>query len=140
MKLKFVRRKAFWIVIILGVTLLYPIESTVLPRQNVLVVTQDWRPIQGVTVRQIWQHYSLESRGHEQDLTTDQSGRVVFPARTVRASVLWRTLRPFWNTIRQGVHASFGVHTDLFTLDGVTERRIGDTKVEARPQEVVFHL
>ena len=140
MNLKFLQRKTVWIVIIFGVILLYPLETTVLPPQNVLVVTEDWRPIQGVTVRQIWQHYSLESRGHEQDLKTDQGGRVVFPRRSIRASVLRRTLHPFWNILTEGVHASFGVYTDMFTVNGATERRIGDKKVQARPDEVVFHL
>jgi hypothetical protein len=137
---QFLRRKTFWIVIILGVTLLYPIESTVLPPQNVLVVTEDWRPIQGATVRQIWQHYSLESHGHEQDMNTDDNGRVVFPSRTIRASVLRRALHPFWNILGQGAHASFGVHHDMFIVNGVTERQIGAKKVEPRSEEVVFHL
>jgi hypothetical protein len=91
-------------------------------------------------VRQIWQHYSLEARGHEQDLNTDEDGRVVFPVRTIRASVLKRTLHPFCNFLTQGVHASFGVHTDTFTVNGLNERRIGDKKVEARREDVVFHL
>ncbi len=138
--LQFLRSKTFWIVIILGVALLYPIESTVLPSQNVLVVTEDWRPIQGATVRQTWQHYSLESRGHEDDMNTDQSGRVMFPGRTIRASVLRRTLHPFWNILTQGVHASFGVHTDMFIVGGVTQRPAGDKRVEARPEEVIFRL
>lgn len=34
--------------------------------------------------------------------------------------------------------ALFGVHTDMFTVNGVTERQIGDKKLEARPDEVVF--
>jgi hypothetical protein len=138
--LQFLRSKAFWIVIIFGLVLLYPIESTVLPSQNVLVVTEDWRPVQGATVRQIWQHYSLESRGHEDDMNTDQSGRVVFPGRTIRSSILNRVLHPFWNILTQGMHASFGVHTDMFVVGGMSQRPTGDKKVEARPEEVVFRL
>ena len=91
-------------------------------------------------MRQIWQHYSLESRGHEQDLRTDDGGRVTFPRRTIRASILRRVLHPVWNILRQGVHAGFGVHTDLFPLGDVTEKRIGDKKVEAYPGDVVFRL
>lgn len=134
------RRKSFWIVIILGVALMYPMETTVLPPQSVLVVTRDWRPIQGVMVRQIWQHYSIESNGHEQDLKTDENGRLVFPGRTIRASILRRTLHPCWNVLTHGAHASFGIHTDVFTVNGGSETRIGENTVKARPEEVVFHL
>jgi hypothetical protein len=91
-------------------------------------------------VRQIWQHYSLESQGHEQDLNTDEDGRVVLHSRTIRASILRRTVHPFWNILRQGAHASSGVHHDMFIVNGVTERQIGTRKVEARSQEIVFHL
>lgn len=124
----------------MGVALLYPFESTIVPPQNVLVVTEEWRPIQGCSVRQSWQNYSIESEGHEQDLRTDLNGRVTFPRRTIRASVVRRLLHPVWNVFSQGVHASFGVHTNIVPAGEVTEKPVGDQKVEARLGDVVFRL
>jgi hypothetical protein len=138
MQLSFLRRKILWVVIALGIVFLYPFESTVLPSQNVLVVTEAWRPIQDVKVRQIWQHYSFESEGHEEDLTTDANGRITFPRRTIRASILRRILHPLWNVLTQGVHASFGVHTDMFPAGDLTDKPAGHTKVESRPGDIVF--
>lgn len=133
------RNKKLWTAISLGcVILLYPFESTVAPSESVLVVTEDWRPIQDTTVRQIWQDYSLESRGHEEDLKTDENGRVAFPRRTIRASVLRRLVHPIWNILRQGVHASFNVHTDMFPVPELTEKPVGVKPVEPRPGDVVF--
>ena len=140
MRVSFLRRKAFWIVVILGLALLYPFESTVVPSQNVLVVTEDWRPIQNATVRQIWKHYSFESRGHEQDLRTNDDGRVTFPRRTIRADILRRTLHPLWNILTQGVHASFGVHTDMFTVGDLTQNQLGKEAVKAQEGDIVFRL
>ncbi len=135
------RKKTFWAVLLLGVAgFLYPFESIVVPSKNVLVVTEDWRPIQSTAVRQSWQDYSLESRGHEEDLNTDENGRVTFPRRTIRASVLRRLVHPIWNILRQGIHASFGVHTDMFPVPEVTEKPVGVKPVEARPGDIIFRL
>lgn len=135
-----VRSTTFWIVIILGVTVLYPFQSTIVPAQNVLVVTEDWRPIEDASVRQIWQHYSLESRSHEEDLRTGPDGRLTFPRRTIRASLLRRMAYPIRILLAQGVHASFGVHTDMFLVAGVAQNRIGQGVVEAKTGDVVFRI
>ena len=128
------------LVLVLAVCCLYPFESTVVPTRSALVVTQGWKPIQNVAVRQIWQHYSLEGKSHEEDLRTDSNGRVTFPRRAVRASLLRRILHPVWNVITQGIHASFGVHTDMFPVGAVTQNQVGEGTVQARPGDVVFPL
>ena len=62
------RNKKIWaLVLLLCAVLLYPFESTVVPSQNVLVVSEGWHPIADILVRQSWKHYSLEARGHEED-------------------------------------------------------------------------
>ena len=136
-----VKKKASWaFLLIAGVALLYPFDSIVSPAREVLVVTEDQHPVQGVVVRQIWQNYSIESQGHEEDLRTDESGRVSFPKRTVKASLARRILHPIWNVVTQGVHASFGVHTDMFPLGDVIGKQVGQSKVEVYPGDVVFRL
>jgi hypothetical protein len=99
--------KRKWIIrilVMLGVVILYPFKSTVVPSQSVLVTTKDMHPISNVLVRQIWQDYSLERYGHEEDLPTDAHGRVTFPTRTIRASLIWRLLGPLASIAGQGVH------------------------------------
>src|SRR5262249_26990698 len=91
-------RKRPWVLapalLVLGVAFLYPFRSTDVPDQRVLVVTADWRPILGVRVRQIWKNYSIEYESHEEERLTDENGRVNFPRRTARASLLRRVLGP----------------------------------------------
>jgi hypothetical protein len=131
-------RKLWGFGLLVGVIFLYPFKSTIVPSRNVLVVTEDWDPIQGVLVRQSWQNYSLEARGHEEDKLTDDNGRVSFPRRAVRANLLWRAFRLIANIMGQGVHASFGVHTDVIALGEGTIK--SDKKVEAQPSDIVFRL
>lgn len=131
------RKKSFWIMVLLAAALLFPFETTVVPPKSVLVLTEDRKPIEGASVRQIWQNYSLESDGHEQDLTTNESGRVTFPRRTIRANILKRAVRPIWNIFRQGIHASYGIHTEILELGGGNVRR-ESAVVEPHAGEVVF--
>lgn len=135
------KTKALWVfLLVIGLVLLYPFESIMIPAKSVLVVTEDGRPIQDVVVRQVWQNYSIESESYEEDLRTDENGRVTFPKRTIRASLARRILHPILNVVRQGVHAGFGVQTDMFPLGDVTGKQIGPSRVEGRPGDVVFHL
>jgi hypothetical protein len=90
-------------------------------------------------VRQIWQDYSLESSGHEEDLPTDLHGRVTFPARTIRAPLIWRLLGPLASIVGQGVHASFGVHTHMFPLVNKDEQVMPEV-VQRQPGDIWFWI
>ena len=59
---------------------------------------------------------------------------------TIRASLARRMVHPILNVVGQGVHASFGVQTDMFPLGDVTGKQIGQDRIEIRPEDVVFHL
>ena len=111
-----------------------------MPSQNVLVITEDGRPVQNASVRQLWQHYSLESRSHEEALRTGLNGRVTFPERTIRASVVRRLVYPIWVLLRSGIHASFGVRTDMFPVPDVAEKSVATETVRAQPGDVVFRV
>jgi len=123
----------------LAVVLLFPFKSTVVPSQRVLVTTKDMHPISSALVRQIWQDYSLERYGHEEDLPTDVQGRVTFPARTIRAPLIWRLLGPLASIAGQGVHASFGVHTDMFPLAN-KDVAISSQIVQRQADEIWYRL
>jgi len=120
------------------VVLAYPYETTVVPEQRALFVTNDMHPIKDALIRQSWQHYSLESEGHEEDLPTDSHGRVTFPKRTIRAPLIWRALSPLADIAGQGVHASFGVHTDMFPVPNTGGIVISAEVAQPQPGDHVF--
>ena len=120
------------------VVLAYPYETTVVPEQRALFVTNDMHPIKDALIRQSWQHYSLESEGHEEDLPTDSHGRVTFPKRTIRAPLIWRALGPLAAIAGQGVHASFGVHTDMFPVPNTGGIVISAEVAQPQPGDHVF--
>jgi hypothetical protein len=132
------KRKPVIVILLLGALLfLFPFKTTLVPEQRVLVVTQDMHPVKDAMVRQSWKHYSLERYGHEQDLSTDAHGRVTFPVRNIRASLLWRALGPVGSIVGQGVHASFGVQTDIFPLSP-SGTPVSSEVAQPQPGEIVF--
>jgi len=65
-------------------------------------------------IREVWQHYSIESKDHEQDLLTDSDGHVTFPKRTIRAPLLARIGKAAVNGLNP--HGSSGPAAYIITL------------------------
>lgn len=72
--------------------LLYPFKTTTVPEWNLRVLDDSGSAVRGIKVTEHWQHYLLEASGHEDPRTTNEEGRVGFPARSIRASLLRRLL------------------------------------------------
>lgn len=96
--------------VVLG--LVYPFKSTVVPAWRIRVVDEAGRPYAGMEVSQAWKHYSLELEGGEnmETRSTDASGYVEFPERTLRLSLLSRTLRTTFTRAAKLLHGSTGIH------------------------------
>src|SRR5712692_2488693 len=105
--------------------LAYPREVTVAPDWSVTVVREDGTPLAQLPIREVWEHYSLESESHEQDLATDFYGKVHFPRRTIRASYIYRFFGCAEKFIMTGVHASCGPVAYLIPLIGTN---LGETR------------
>jgi hypothetical protein len=132
------RKWRIWILSIIAILLLCPFPTIVVPARRVLVINEESKPIRGVIVRQIWQNYSLEFSGHEEDLMTNKEGRVLCPERRIWSSLLARMVHPMLNILGQGVHASLGIHTDMFTLGDGEGVAAEDQPIQPLPGEVVF--
>ena len=132
--------KRKWVIVILAslvILVLYPFKMIVVPEKRVLVIISDMHPVRDALVRQSWQNYSLEREGHEEDLPTDAHGRVKFPTRTIRTPLVWRLLGPLASIAGQGVHASFGVRTDVFRLPN-SGTEVSSEIARPQPGEIVF--
>lgn len=100
------------VVLLIGVTLagllFFPTQIIVVPPWTVEVVDETGKPVEGIRVRQVWKHYSIESDSHEETTVTGKDGKVSFPERRIRATAITRILGPVSNVLLAGVHASFG--------------------------------
>jgi hypothetical protein len=76
--------------------LFYPFESAVIPTWKLQVVDVNENACRDMSVTQSWGHYSLylDGGGGSDDRFTDINGYVEFPERTIRASLLRRTIVP----------------------------------------------
>jgi hypothetical protein len=76
--------------VLIFVTFLYPFQMTIVPQWNLRVVDDSGAPVPAINVTEHWQHYLLESDGHEEAKTTNQDGQVSFDRRNIRASIAGR--------------------------------------------------
>ena len=98
------------------VTAFVPVPQIVAPDWKVTTLDASHRPIRGVTVREVWQQYSLQASSHEEDRTTDNKGEVFFARRTHWSTFIGRVagcIRQIWQT---GINASCGPHSYLVSF------------------------
>jgi hypothetical protein len=107
----------------------YPFKSLQAPSWEVSVVDASNNPVSGARVRESYQDYSAEFKGNESDLVTDFTGKVTFPARTLRANVLKRIAVVF-SSATAGFHASFGPHATVFVFGGMEGTSVKNGVVE----------
>ncbi len=93
---------------------MYPAEVIVAPEWEVRVLDGEGKPLAGVFVRRVYQHYSVEEQSHEEDAHTDVEGCARFERRTIRASKMRRIIGAFEQISQFTVHASWGPHAFVF--------------------------
>jgi len=93
---------------------LYPFKTTIVPRWRLNVVDETRvLGVPDIRVTEHWQHYLLESEGHEEMQKTNQNGLVDFPMSTIRASLASRVTRTIFNFAREGANAKSGPYASI---------------------------
>jgi hypothetical protein len=121
--------------------LLFPFQTTVVPDWTFRVVDDLDAPVGGITVTQHWQHYLIETEGHEEVKTTNAAGDVSFPARTVRACLLTRLFRFIRSLGRTGVERRRDAYASVViwgSKDHVLTTFVRDPDA-ALPDKIVVH-
>ena len=99
------RRALTVLLLLLTVLLLFPFKTTIVPAWTLRVVDESGRAVRGIKVTEHWQHYLLESSGHEEVRQAGDDGRVSFPERAIRASLAGRLLATIVRLTRSGTEA-----------------------------------
>jgi hypothetical protein len=110
------KRWRAWIagaVVLVLIILFFPFQSTTVPRWRVQVVDETGAMVPNISVTEHWQHYLLESDGHEEMRQTNATGVADFPARTVRASVSIRVIDFIINSVKGGARAKVDPYGSL---------------------------
>ena len=93
------------ILLLLVLTLVYPFQITIVPAWDLRIVDETRAPVGAINVTEHWRHYLFESYGQEDLRRTTADGRVSFPARTMRASLLSRAWARIKTIAGDGRHA-----------------------------------
>ena len=105
-----------------------PFNLTIAPKREFIVVTTGNEPIEGALARQIWYQYSLGYR-KEEDLRSDSIGKVLFPKRVVRTTLLSMVsgaiAKIAWLTINASLRSTDSIvvlvegHDSMWCYDGI---------------------
>lgn len=101
------------VLVLILVVLFFPFQTTTVPAWSFRVVDDSELPVAGINVTEHWQHYLIESEGHEELKVTAPDGSVSFPERTVRASLVWRLARTLRSLGRTGVERRRNAHASV---------------------------
>ncbi|SRR5208337_1153926 len=95
---------------------LLPVAWLAAPQWEVTVVDDQGKPIEGMTVRETWQNFSVEMQGHLEDRQTDAEGYVAFPARNSEYSVLRQIEAALSQLGRFSTHSGYGPYATVFAF------------------------
>ena len=101
---RFLTSLAVVLLLLVGVVV-YPFQMTIVPEWKLRVITDAGSPVGEINVTEHWQHYLFERHAHEDAQKTGVDGRVSFPERTLRASVLKRVMATVGRRRDDGSHA-----------------------------------
>lgn len=127
--------------ILLLAIFIYPFKTTVVPDWHLRVVDETGAPVRAINVTEHWQHYLLESSGHEEQKRTGEDGRVNFPDRAIRASLLRRFQATLTRLDKTGTKA----RSEPYASVVVWGSKLHATAVavyredQALPSEIVVH-
>ena len=107
------RKRLGWLTLGVVIVLAYPFKTTVVPVWPLRVLDDAGAAVAGINVTEHWQHNSLESVGHEENLSTDHAGHVIFPARAIRASLFSRAFAPLAKIVREGNGTKLGRYASV---------------------------
>jgi hypothetical protein len=127
--------------LVLLILLLYPFKTATVPAWGVQVIDDSGTQVPAINVTEHWQHYLLESEGHEEMRKTDGRGLVDFPARFVRASLVTRVVKTIITFVKGGAPARFGRYASLVVWGSPEHDTAVTTYVPGTypPDKVVIH-
>jgi hypothetical protein len=125
----------------LAVVLIFPYKTTIVPAWTLRVVDESGIPVPAVNVTQHWQHYLLESEGHDEVRRVGTDGQVSFPERTIRASLVRKIQARLNRVDKTGVEARSEPYASVVVWGSkLHETAVAVYHEEQGPQaEIVVH-
>jgi hypothetical protein len=100
----------------------YLFETTDVPTWRIRVLDQTGQPVSGVTVRQYWKNYTLESEPGEntEENQSDANGYLQFDRRSSKASIARRIMLTAFSAATLLAHGGIGVSARVSVLESIT--------------------
>lgn len=107
--------------VVLLATAILPLPQIVAPAWTVTTLDSTHKPLRGLTVREVWQQYSIDTSSHEEDRLTDDNGQARFSRRTHWSTFIGRFAGCIRQLARTGIDASCGPNSNLVVFGHDTD-------------------
>ena len=78
------------VLVLLLAFLIYPFQQTIIPAWQLRIIDNHGSPVSEINITEHWQHWLFEKDAHDDLRKPGLDGRVSFPERTMRTSLLNR--------------------------------------------------
>ena len=79
---------ALCLLLVLLAFLIYPFQQTIVPAWQLRIIDNHGSPVSEINITEHWQHWLFEKDAHDDLRRPGPDGRVSFPERTMRTSIL----------------------------------------------------
>ncbi|HEX3435151.1 MAG TPA: hypothetical protein VHT24_00170 [Pseudacidobacterium sp.] len=116
------KRWAWWVIVgLLLIVLVYPRKLIVVPAYHITLIDQSGKPLPNTGVSELWQQTSIQRQEMLHQVVTDAQGKVFFPQRTIRASLVERVIGCIAYLSRERLAAPCGDHYSITAAGDLTE-------------------
>lgn len=130
------------ILIVLAVLGAIPVmDVEVVPEWSVVLKDSDDAVVAGAVVNEVWTHYSLEfwKGQHYDKAVSDEMGRISFPARSIRISILQLVAAKVRDVVASvNPHSSYG--PDAYIVCQTDNTSCGRSYKPDSPQPTIVHV
>ena len=85
--------------------LIYPFQQTIIPAWQLRIIDNHGSPVSEINITEHWQHWLFEKHAHDDLRKPGPDGRVNFPERTMRTSLLNRMVTRVQRRATEGRYA-----------------------------------
>lgn len=135
------KKRVFVGIIIIFLLSLIPFNTTFLPEMTIRVVDENGRPYVGELASQYCTNYTMGIHPCEdvEDASkpTDVNGYVTFPARKLRASLLYRLVRPVAGLLLWVANGEYGTNASIVAGNATSTRHVDFRPEGPYPAEII---
>ena len=120
--------------------LIYPFQQTIIPAWQLRIIDNHGSPVSEINITEHWQHWLFEKNAHDDWRKPGLDGRVSFPERTMRSSLLNRLVTRVQKRATEGRYAKVEPAASVVVWGKYHQTTVAVYRIGELPQsEIIVH-